>query len=560
MLRYSPASQLTFADFDVPSLQKLDPRNRWVVLAEIMPWDQLALVFAASPTAPRLDGPGRPTHDLRLVMGALLVQHLEALSDERTLELIRENVYVQFFCGLPGFQAEPPFEASSLTHWRAWLGDAGAQALSETLADILEERRRRSSGTMDGDAPGGDAPGGDAPGGDAPDGDAPDGDAPGKTKSPTAGEPGGELAEAPAPNRGTLLLDATCAPADVRYPTDVSLLAEARRALEGVLDALWRRCTLIGCGPTDKPRTYRRTARKSFAAFSRRRRPSRKVVRRERRRQLQWAERDLGHCGALLDDLVAADAHQGALTARQHRRLLVCAEVLRQQRLMHESGARRCDDRIVSVTQPHVRPIVRGKAGARAEFGPKVDVSLSEGIARVECASFDAYHEGCIAIAACERYHQRHGRFPEKVLVDAAYLSRENRRYFKARGIRYAAKPQGRPPKDADKLAAYRAACAEADTPGERNPIEGWFGVAKRRYRLGRLRTRRAAVTLGEVYLIAMAVNLASELTRLAVALRCLIGTVRKWLGTEEAVLDVPPSRTYTRLQVCQLNTTLCKV
>lgn len=111
-------------------------------MAELMPWDELAMVFVASPTAPTLNGQGRPTFDLRLVMGALLVQQIEGLSDERTLELINENVYVQFFCGLPGFQVTPLFDSSSMTHWRSWLGDSGAAALSETLADIFEQRRK----------------------------------------------------------------------------------------------------------------------------------------------------------------------------------------------------------------------------------------------------------------------------------------------------------------------------------------------------------------------------------------------------------------------------------
>lgn len=515
MLRYSPAAQLAFDNFDVPSLQKLDPANRWVVMADIVPWDDLALVFAASPTAPKLNGPGRPTCDLRLVMGALLVQHLEGLSDERTLELIRENVYVQFFCGLAGFQAEAPFDASSLTHWRAWLGDAGASALSETLADVLERRRRAAAqpdrhGDGDGDR-------------------GRDGTIEIPTEGPEAAEP---PSAPPTKNLGTLLLDATCAPADVRFPTDTALLDHARRSLERIVDALWTRSREAGCAPGTKPRTYRDKARRSFAAFSRRRRPSRKAVRRERRRQLQYVERDLGHVDGLLDGLEAAGAHEGALTRAQYKRLLVCRELARQQRAMHDARSRRCDDRIVNLAQPHVRPIVRGKAGARVEFGPKLDVSLSEGIARVECVSFDAYHEGCIAIAACERYRERHGYYPAKVLVDRAYLSRANRRYFKERGIRYVAKPQGRPPKDPVKLAAYEAAVAEAQTPGERNPIEGWFGLAKRRYRLGRLRCQKAATTIGEVFLVTMAVNLASELARVSAALIASILQAYVRLGT----------------------------
>lgn len=107
MIRYSPASQFSFDNFPVSSLQKLNHNNRWVVLADLMPWDELAMVFVASPTAATLNGEGRPTLDLRLVMGALLVQQIEGLSYEPTLELINENVYVQFFCGLPGFLVTP---------------------------------------------------------------------------------------------------------------------------------------------------------------------------------------------------------------------------------------------------------------------------------------------------------------------------------------------------------------------------------------------------------------------------------------------------------------------
>ena len=307
VLRYSPAAQLSFDNFDVPSLQKLDPANRWVVLAEIVPWDDLALVFAASPTAPKLNGPGRPTCDLRLVMAALLVQQIECLSDERTLELIRENVYVQFFCGLPGFQTEAPFDASSLTHWRAWLGDAGAAALSETLADVLEARRREARRPTPESAP-------DRSGAD---------------------DDGGSAGGAASVNQGALLIDATCAPADVRYPTDAALLDQARRSLERIVDVLWVASLAAGCAPATKPRTYRRKARKSFAAFSRRRRPSGKVARRERRRQLQYVERDLGHADALLDGLLAAGAHERAVSARDYKRLLVSRELARQQRHMH---------------------------------------------------------------------------------------------------------------------------------------------------------------------------------------------------------------------------------
>jgi len=77
--------------------------------------------------------------------------------------------------------------------------------------------------------------------------------------------------EAPAlPNQGTVLVDTTCAPADVAYPTDLNLLNEAREKLEAIIDTLHEPVI----GQTAKPRTYREKARKQFLAVSKQRRPA----------------------------------------------------------------------------------------------------------------------------------------------------------------------------------------------------------------------------------------------------------------------------------------------
>lgn len=55
----------------------------------------------------------------------------------------------------------------------------------------------------------------------------------------------------------------------------------------------------------------------------------------------------------------------------------------------------RCDDRIVSLSQPQARPIIRGKQSKSVEFGAKLSVSLSgQGLARVDRLCWDAFHEG----------------------------------------------------------------------------------------------------------------------------------------------------------------------
>ncbi|MCF1684747.1 hypothetical protein LQF67_04015 [Tetragenococcus halophilus] len=103
---------------------------------------------------------------------------------------------------------------------------------------------------------------------------------------------------------------------------------------------------------------------------------------------------------------------------------------------MYDNHTHSVDDRIVSFHQPWLRPIVRGKAKASVEFGAKFDMSLEQGIARLEYTSFDAYNESDILVSAIRRYHDRHGAYPERVLADKIYRNRGNLNYCKDRGIR----------------------------------------------------------------------------------------------------------------------------
>lgn len=68
-------------------------------------------------------------------------------------------------------------------------------------------------------------------------------------------EPSAELSADPE-NHGTLFLDASCVPQDIRYPTNVRLLHESCQKLEVMMD------TLQAGRETRKPRNYRRRAQK----------------------------------------------------------------------------------------------------------------------------------------------------------------------------------------------------------------------------------------------------------------------------------------------------------
>ena len=132
-------------------------------------------------------------------------------------------------------------------------------------------------------------------------------------------------------------------------------------------------------------------------------------------------------------------------------------EIYRQQKWMWENNKEKIEDRIVSLTQPHVRPIKRGKAGADTEFGAKLSASCFDGYVFLERLSWDNYNESVDLKAQVESYKEYTGYYPESVHVDKIYRTRENRSWCKDKGIRISGPPLGRPPKNPSKEAKKQA-------------------------------------------------------------------------------------------------------
>ncbi len=289
-----------------------------------------------------------------------------------------------------------------------------------------------------------------------------------------------EEKEAEVKNKGKLLVDATCTPADIRYPTDIGLLNESREKLEEIIDALHEPLK----GVEKKVRTYRKRARKDFLKVAKKRKPSGKLIRWGIRKQLQYIRRNLLH----IENLKKKTPLK-SLNAGLYRNLLIISELYRQQKEMYETRKHSIPERIVSISQPHVRPIVRGKDKAAVEFGAKISLSMVDGYAFLEKLSWNAYNEAKELIPHIEAYKRRFGYYPESVHVDHIYRNRENRRYCTEHGIRISGPPLGRPPKD---LREHRKVLKEAHKDElARIPIEGKFGNGKRRYGLFYHESRR---------------------------------------------------------------------
>jgi len=301
-------------------------------------------------------------------------------------------------------------------------------------------------------------------------------------------------------NRGKLIVDATCCPADIRFPTDMSLLNEGRENTERIIDFLY---------PMDKeskkkPRDYRQEAHTAFISYTKRRRASTSIRRKALRKQLNYMKRNILHIERMLNRIDADVPY------RLINRFLVIKNLYRQQRQMYERRERKVEKRIVSVTQPHIRPIVRGKAGKSVEFGAKISLSLSDGFSFIDHLSWESFNEAGDLISQIEKYKIRYGYYPESVHADKIYQNRENRRYCKERDIRMTGKPLGRPPKETEKNKEELKAASKQryQDDVDRIAVEGRFGVAKRKYGMGLIKAKLKSTSETEIYLSILVMNL----------------------------------------------------
>ena len=158
-------------------------------------------------------------------------------------------------------------------------------------------------------------------------------------------------------NRGTLIVDATVAPANIAYPTDTGLVSKARQKSETLIDTLYE--SQQDLWPV-KPRTYRREAEKSYVGFSKKRKKTEKEIKKVLGQQIRYLRRNLTSIEKMLDRL-EEHGRVIAWTTVQWHQYWVIQELFRQQDEMYRDNRKRTSDRIVSLSQPWVRPIKRGK-------------------------------------------------------------------------------------------------------------------------------------------------------------------------------------------------------
>ena len=242
-------------------------------------------------------------------------------------------------------------------------------------------------------------------------------------------------------------------------------------------------------------------------ALVRCRKPTAKKIRNAIGKQLSYLRRNL--------ESIEKQLHQGkALTPTEQNRLTVIQKVYEQQKFMYDNHTHSVPDRIVSLSQPWVRPIVRGKAGKPVEFGAKLDISVVDGFTRLEYLSFDAYNEAGTLRQTIEKYRERTGHYPTRVLADKIYRNRDNLNFCKEHGIRLSGPALGRPKKELPDLKQnFIDEC-------ERVEVERRFSLAKRKCNLGMITAKLTDTAFHCIAMSVVVLNLRKLMLSLPVFLK----------------------------------------
>ena len=478
MIREPNYNQLSIEEFRTPFEKGLDKNNRWVILASLLPWTQMARTYSRT-LSKRM---GRPAKPSRVVIGAIIIKHKLCLPDEEVIPTIQENPYLQYFLGFSEFSHDKPFDPSLFVTIRRRLSIQSFEEMTGSFlaaaAEVEKKRTAQKKKTSRKQKP---------------------------PQSPTPEIGDNQASKDEDKRSGLLLIDATVAPSDIKYPTDLDLLNSSREHSENLIDDLWERVKTPGAV---KPRTYRRMARKAYLAMAKKRKKKSNEIRKAIRKQLNYLNRNLKTINMLLDKF---ENGKIPFSRRHYRLFLIIQELYRQQQQMFNERSHQIADRIVSVSQPHVRPIVRGKAGRNVEFGAKISAGVVDGHGFLDRLSWDAYHEAADLPIQVEQFKERFGFYPEAVITDGIYGTRENRLWLDEKNIRFSGKPLGRPPKvtpeNQEQFKAERK--RRQKESGIRSRIEGKFGEGKRGYDLDLVKAKRPDTSESWIAAIFFVMNIA---------------------------------------------------
>ena len=454
-MKYSSQYKPLTLDLFRSSFEDLNKTNRWVLLGDNLPWGEIEKTYN-SRLGNKYKGAGNKP--ARMIIGAMIIKHKLNLSDEETIEMIQENPYMQYLCGLPEFTDKPLFSPSLFVTIRKRISMDEINKMTASLLQREQQKKEESQKLKEAQ-------------------DGPDGNSPAPQAGPD--DNGAEFTDGQGrKHKGVLKVDATCADAEVRFPVDVDIIHDGCKVVDRYLATL---CRSLGI---PQVRSSYKTARRFYLELVKRKKKGGKFVKETISHLLHYLKVDLRK---ITEIFVGHQGSRELLKPHEQRTLNATFDMFAQQTYMHENNVHVCANRIISIFQPHLRPVKRGKARAKTEFGAKIGAAIYEGYTFIDHHSWDAYNENTDLKLHAEKFKDRFGFLPATIHADKIYLNKTNRTYLKDEEIKSYCKPLGRPSKES-KTPEFIAKMTKAVS--ERNEIECSFGTGKRIYRANNIRAK----------------------------------------------------------------------
>ncbi len=277
----------------------------------------------------------------------------------------------------------------------------------------------------------------------------------------------------------TFYTDATCYESEMRYPTDQKLLWECCEKAYSIM------CTVCQRLGIHRPRTKYLDVEKANLTYMKQRKHNKSQQRKLTRRQIKLLAKILEEIRKMMRE----HDDEELLTLREKSTLDIITKVYRQQKNHFNSNDPResIPDRIVSISKPYVRPIVRGKEVKPVEFGAKCNNILIDGISFIEKLSFNAFNEGT-RLEHCIKMHKRLFKVDAKNIGgDTGYAGSANRNLCKELGIQTSFVKRGRPTTEKNDKDYVRQELARVRATA----MEGSFGTQKEHYGMRRIKARK---------------------------------------------------------------------
>jgi hypothetical protein len=295
------------------------------------------------------------------------------------------------------------------------------------------------------------------------------------------------------------LMDATCYESHLRYPAAVKLLWEGVVKVYAVVQQKRNRLKLRSS------RSNYTKHKKLFMLYQRSRKKTKRKEKKLRKQLLKYLLRLVQG----LEDL--QNKQQFNYSNKDKKMLATIKTIYEQQHELLYGSSDKIPHRIVSISKPYIRPIVRGKEIKPVEFGAKVHKVQISGISFIEHLSYEAFNEGT-RLKQTVAFHQKYFGRLSQLGADGIYATNENRRYCNKLGIATSFVAKG----NDGKLSHQKQVMRSALSVVRGTVLEGSFGNEKNHYLLDKVKAKTQPTETAWIFFGMLAANASIISSRIA--------------------------------------------